>query len=62
MGEKLIQVDDLIECVSNQMPLGYVEDNNLKVFLDQTIDLREVVSDIQDNLCKEDTNEIKLNE
>ena len=62
MGEKLIKVDDLIECVSNQMPLGYVEDNNLKVFLDQTIDLREVVSDIQDNLCKEDTNEIKLNE
>ena len=60
--EKEIGENYMTENVTNKIPLGYIEDNNLKIFLDETIDLEEVVSEVQDNLSKEDTNEINLNE
>jgi len=50
--------DDTLE----ELPMVYIEDNNLKIFLDDTVDLGEVVSEVEDTLIKEDTNETHLDE
>lgn len=61
MEEKKIEVND-IKIITN-VPKGYIEDNNLKVFLDDTIDLEEVVSEVNSiNVNNNNTNEININE
>lgn len=62
MEEKDKELNGIAENISDELPIGYVEDNNLKVFLDDTIDLGEVVSEVEDTLIKEDTDEINLDE
>lgn len=62
MEEKDKDLNGIAENISDELPIGYVEDNNLKVFLDDTIDLGEVVSEVEDTLIKEDTDEINLDE
>ena len=61
MEEKEIEVNGEKIKIVTRLPKEYIEDNNLKVFLDDTIDLEEVVSEI--NSEKEsNTNEININE
>lgn len=60
MEEKKIEVND-IKIITN-VPKGYIEDNNLKVFLDDTIDLEEVVSEVNSINVNNNTNEININE
>ena len=60
MEEKEIDVNDKKIKIVTKLPKEYIEDNNLKVFLDNTIDLEEVVSKI--NNKEMDTNEIDINE
>lgn len=55
MNEKEIEVNGKIVKVVTKVPREYIEDNNLKIFLDDTVDLGEVVSEIS-------TNEIECNE
>ena len=62
MGEVEIELNNKKVNASDDLPIGYTEDNNLKIFIDETIDLKEVVSEIKESLSKEDTNEINLNE
>ena len=62
MEEKEIEVNDKTLNIGENLPVGYIEDNNLKIFLDDTIDLGEVVGKIENTLTKEDTDEINLNE
>lgn len=46
MVEKEIEVNGEKVKIVTELPKEYIEDNNLKVFLDDTIDLEEVVSEI----------------
>ena len=62
MEEKEIELNNMATNINNELPIGYVEDNNLKIFLDDTIDLGGVVSEVEGTLIKEDTNEIYLDE
>ena len=62
MEDKDKELNGITENINDELPIGYVEDNNLKIFLDDTIDLGEVVSEIEETLIKEDTNEICLDE
>lgn len=62
MEDKDKELNGIIENMNDELPIGYVEDNNLKIFLDDTIDLGEVVSEVEEILIKEDTNEICLDE
>ena len=62
MEEKDKELNGIAENITDELPIGYVEDNNLKIFLDDTIDLGEVVSEIEDSLIKENTDEINLDE
>ena len=62
MEAKEIELNNMASNINNELPAGYIEDNNLKIFLDDTIDLGEVVSEIEDTLTKEDTDEINLDE
>ena len=62
MEEKDKELSSITENINDELPIGYFEDNNLKIFLDDTIDLGEVVSEVEDTLIKEDTNEINLDE
>lgn len=62
MEKKEKELNSIIENINDELPIGYVEDNNLKIFLDDTIDLGEVVSEVEDTFIKEDTNEISLDE
>ena len=61
MEEKEIEVNDKKVKIVIKLPKEYIEDNNLKVFLDDTIDLEEVVSEIN-NKKEFSTNEIDINE
>lgn len=56
--EVSVNKDKVISIVSKE----YIEDNNLKIFLDETIDLGEVVSEIESIGLKKDTNEMSTNE
>lgn len=49
MEEKEIKVNGKKIKIVTKLPKEYVEDNNLKVFLDDTVDLEEVVSEINAN-------------
>lgn len=62
MEEKGMELNNAAVNINDELPIGYVEDNNLKLFLDDTIDLGEVVSEVEDTLIKEETNEISLDE
>lgn len=53
MEEKEIEIKD--KNIDIELPKGFVEDNNLKIFLDDTVDLGEVISEIK-------TDEIDTNE
>ena len=53
MEEKEIENKD--KNIDIELPKGFVEDNNLKIFLDDTVDLGEVISEIK-------TDEIDTNE
>lgn len=46
MEEKEIEVNDEKVNVVTKLSKEYIEDNSLKIFLDSTIDLEEVVSEI----------------
>lgn len=62
MEEKEIEVNGKKIKIVTKVPKEYIEDNNLKVFLDDTIDLEEVVSEIKNDNINNDTNEINVNE
>lgn len=62
MEEKEIEVNGEKVKLVTKLPREYIEDNNLKIFLDDTIDLGEVVSEIKSSEVIEDTNEIDINE
>jgi len=62
MEEKEIEVNGKKMKVVTKLPKEYVEDNNLKIFLDDTIDLGEVVSEINANDLENETNEINRDE
>lgn len=49
MEEKEIEVNGEKIRVALEVPRGYIEDNNLKILLDDTIDLNEVIKEINDN-------------
>lgn len=48
MEEKKIEVNGKKIKVVTKLSKEYIEDNNLKVFLDDTVDLEEVVSEINE--------------
>lgn len=56
--EVSVNKDKVISNVSKE----YIEDNNLKIFLDETIDLGEVVSKIESIDIEKNTNEMNINE
>ena len=58
MEEKEIEIKD--KNIDIELPKGFVEDNNLKIFLDDTVDLGEVISEIKTDEI--DTNEMNINE
>jgi len=47
MEEKEIEVNGKMVNVVTRIPKEYIEDNNLKIFLDNTLDLGEVISEIK---------------
>ena len=47
MEEKEIGVNDIK--IVTKLPKGYIEDNNLKILLDDTVDLEEVINAINTN-------------
>ena len=53
--------DENIDIITN-LTNGYIEDNNLKVFLDDTIDLDEVVRDIKEKDDEAETGELNIDE
>ena len=61
MEEKEIEVNGKKVKIITRLPKEYIEDNNLKIFLDDTIDLGEVVSEIQNDDVQDNTNEIRNN-
>ena len=60
MEEKEIEVDGKKIKVVIKLPKEYIEDNSLKILLDDTVDLGEVVSEI--NNFGNKTNEISVDE
>ena len=48
MEEKEIEVNGKCLKVAIEVSKGYIEDNNLKVLLDDTIDLSEVVREVDE--------------
>ena len=53
MEEKEIEVNGKMVNVVTKIPREYIEDNNLKIFLDNTLDLGEVVSKINADEIKD---------
>ena len=47
MEEVEIEVNGKNIKVVSKLPKEYIEDNNLKVFLDDTIDLKDIVDEIK---------------
>ena len=56
--EVSVNKDKIISNVSKE----YIEDNNLKIFLDETIDLGEVVSKIESIDVENNANEMSVDE
>jgi len=53
MEEKEIEVNGKMVNVVTKIPKEYIEDNNLKIYFDDTIDLEEVVSKINADEIKD---------
>ena len=53
MEEKEIEVNGKKIKVTIKLPKESIEDNNLKVFLDDTLDLKEVINEINSDIHKE---------
>lgn len=49
MEEKEIEVNGKKIKIALELPKGYIEDNNLKILFDDTINLEEVVKEINAN-------------
>lgn len=49
MEEVEIEVSDKKIKVTTKLPKEYIEDNNLNLFLEDTIDLEEVIEKVRDN-------------
>lgn len=49
MEDKEIEVNGEKVKIVTKLPKGYIEDNNLKILLDDTIDLEDVVKEISKN-------------
>lgn len=49
MEEKEIGVNDKKIKIVTKLPRGYVEDNNLKILLDDTVDLEELIDAVKTN-------------
>ena len=49
MEEKEIGVNDTKIKIVTKLPRGYVEDNNLKILLDDTVDLEELIDAVNTN-------------
>ena len=62
MNEKEMEVSVNKDKVISNISKEYIEDNNLKIFLDETIDLGEVVSKIESIDIEKNTNEMNINE
>lgn len=62
MNEKEMEVSVNKDKVISNVSKEYIEDNNLKIFLDETIDLGEVVSKIESIDIEKNTNEMNINE
>lgn len=62
MEEKSLKVGAKKNKKINDLPKGYVEDNSLKILVDDTIDLGEVVSEIVSFDEDNNTNEIDVSE
>lgn len=62
MEEKEIEVCGKKISVVTDLSKEYIEDNSLKILLDDTMDLGEVVSDVVSYDEKEVTNEMVVNE
>lgn len=62
MEEKEIEVCGKKIGVVTDLSKEYIEDNSLKILLDDTMDLGEVVSDVVSCDEKEVTNEMVVNE
>ena len=58
MEEKEIEVNGKKIKVTTKLPKEYIEDNTLKVFLDNTIDLEEVVKEINSSVSNEKEDEL----
>lgn len=48
MEEKEIEVNGKKIKIVTKLPKEYIDDNNLKIFLDDTIELEKVVSEINE--------------
>lgn len=53
MEEKEIEVNGKKIKVAIKLPKDYIEDNTLKVFLDNTIDLEKIIKEIKSNTSDE---------
>lgn len=49
MEEKEIGVNDIKIKIVTKLPRGYIEDNNLKILLDDTVDLEEIIDAVKTN-------------
>ncbi len=52
MEDKEIEVNGKKIKVVTKLPNGYIEDNSVKVLLDDTVDLENVISEIKDDKQK----------
>lgn len=48
MEEKEKELKDKKDTI-NELPIGYIEDNNLNLFLEDTIDLDVIVEKVKEN-------------
>lgn len=49
MEEKNKELIDKRVDTINELPIGYIEDNNLNLFLEDTIDLDTIVEKVKEN-------------
>ena len=49
MEEKKKELIDTNDGTTNGLPIGYIEDNNLNLFLEDTIDLDFIVEKVKEN-------------
>ncbi|MBQ8193275.1 MAG: hypothetical protein IJZ46_04325 [Bacilli bacterium] len=49
MKEKEIEIDGEKVKIVTKLPKECIEDNNLKIYLDDTIDLTEIIKEVKEN-------------